>query len=75
MAGDLQGVRDGGVRVPRQRGESGGESKCQDEMVSLAAVEQITQNSLGRCEVSDSQRGCFWGSKEQHRVREKNSTF
>lgn len=31
--GDLQGVR---VRVPRKHGENGGESKCQDEILSLA---------------------------------------
>lgn len=37
--GDLQGVRDGRVRVPCKRGENGGESKCQDEILSLAAVE------------------------------------
>lgn len=37
MAGDLQGVRDGGVRLPQKRGENG--AKCQDEILSLAAVE------------------------------------
>lgn len=37
--GTCRGSETGRVRVPRQRGENGGESKCQDEILSLAAAE------------------------------------